>query len=202
MKVGLIDVDGHNFPNLPLMKLSAWHKRQGDSVEWYEPLFSGHLDRVYMSKVFTFTPDYPYYVNADEVIKGGTGYDITSRLPSEIERFIPDYDLYNVPHDTAYGFLTRGCPNKCKWCVVPKKEGYIAPYMDIEDIAIEKCGFYLPEEASYTKINDAPDTAEKATLVKKAMDAIEKYTKQKFFTKPIALSNINNLYSSSIIWKG
>ena len=52
MKVGLIDVDGHNFPNLPLMKISAYHKARGDSVEWYEPLFSGELDRVYMSKVF------------------------------------------------------------------------------------------------------------------------------------------------------
>lgn len=74
MKVGLIDVDGHNFPNLPLMKLSAWHKKQGDYVEWYQPLFSGHMDRVYMSKVFSFTPDYEYFVDADEVIKGGTGY--------------------------------------------------------------------------------------------------------------------------------
>lgn len=74
MRVGLIDVDGHNFPNLPLMKLSAWHKKQGDHVEWYQPLFSGHMDRVYMSKVFTFTPDFEYFVDADEVIRGGTGY--------------------------------------------------------------------------------------------------------------------------------
>lgn len=71
MKVGLIDVDGHNFPNLCLMKLSAWHKKNGDSVEWYDPLFSGHLDKVYMSKVFTFTSDYPYHVNATEVVRGG-----------------------------------------------------------------------------------------------------------------------------------
>ncbi len=76
MRIGLIDVDGHNFPNLPLMKISAYHKKQGDSVEWYEPLFSGHMDKVYMSKVFSFTPDYPYYVDADEIIKGGSGYAI------------------------------------------------------------------------------------------------------------------------------
>lgn len=125
MKVGLIDVDGHNFPNLPLMKLSAWHKRQGDSVEWYEPLFSGHLDRVYMSKVFTFTPDYPYYVNADEVIKGGTGYfypDGGKSLEPEIEHIYPDYGLYGIT-ETAYGFLTRGCPRGCDFCIVGKKEG-------------------------------------------------------------------------------
>ena len=77
MKIGLIDVDGHNFPNIPLMKLSAWHKSQGDSVEWYHPMFSGHLGKVYMSKVFSFTPDYEYYVDADEVVKGGSGYAIT-----------------------------------------------------------------------------------------------------------------------------
>ena len=76
MRIGLIDVDGHSFPNIPLMKLSAWHKQQGDSVEWYEPLFSGHMDRVYMSKVFGFTPDYPYHVDADEIVKGGSGYCI------------------------------------------------------------------------------------------------------------------------------
>lgn len=76
MRIGLIDADGHNFPNLPLMKLSAWHKQQGDSVEWYQPMFSGHMDRVYMSKVFRFTPDYEYYIDADEIIKGGSGYCI------------------------------------------------------------------------------------------------------------------------------
>lgn len=70
MKIGLIDVDGHGYPNLPLMKLSAWHKQRGDSVEWYQPLFSGHMDRVYMSKVFSFTPDYEYFIDADEIIGG------------------------------------------------------------------------------------------------------------------------------------
>lgn len=70
-RIGLIDVDGHNFPNIPLMKISAWHKQQGDTVEWYEPMFSGHMDRVYASKVFSFTPDYPYHIDADEIIRGG-----------------------------------------------------------------------------------------------------------------------------------
>lgn len=128
-KIGLIDVDGHNFPNLPLMKLSAYHKSIGDSVEWYEPLFSGHLDKVYMSKVFTFTPDYEYYVDADEVVMGGTGYEYPSgaMLADEIEHIYPDYSIYynkypNVK-DTAYGFLTRGCPRGCDFCIVGEKEG-------------------------------------------------------------------------------
>lgn len=144
MRIGLIDVDGHNFPNLPLMKLSAWHKQNGDSVEWYEPLFHGFpnepMDKVYMSKVFSFTPDYPYHINAKEVSKGGSGYCIElidgkevyhakkdSQLPKEIEAIYPDYSIYyeKIPKvkDTAYGFLTRGCPRNCNFCHVASKEG-------------------------------------------------------------------------------
>lgn len=132
MKIGLIDVDGHNFPNLPLMKLSAWHKQKGDSVEWYDPLTAWKKvpDRVYMSKIFTFTPDYPHPVNAEEIIKGGTGYsypDGGTELPEEIEHIYPDYSIYfeKIPEVkvTAYGFLTRGCPRECDFCIVGRKEG-------------------------------------------------------------------------------
>lgn len=134
-RIGLIDVDGHNFPNIPLMKISAWHKAQGDHVEWYDPMFSEHQDRVYMSKVFSFSPDFEYYINADEVVKGGSGYCISLvngkevfdkskdiELPQEIEHIYPDYSLYGIT-DTAYGFLTRGCPRGCSFCHVEAKEG-------------------------------------------------------------------------------
>lgn len=137
MRIGLIDLDSHNFPNLPLMKLSAWHKSQGDTVEWYEPLFSGHMDIVYMSKVFSFSPDYQYYIDADKVIKGGSGYCIElvdgkevyhgendMQLPPEIEHIYPDYSLYpELTKDTAYGFMSRGCPRGCDFCHVEAKEG-------------------------------------------------------------------------------
>lgn len=129
MKVALIDVDGHNFPSLPLMKISTWHKQQGDSVEWYDPLTAwiDTPDRVYMSKVFTFTPEYPHPVNAKEILKGGTGYDYPSgkpELPPEIEHAFPDYSLYPaLCKNTAYGFLTRGCPRGCGFCIVKDKEG-------------------------------------------------------------------------------
>ena len=135
MRVGLVDVDSHNYPNLPLMKISAWHKAKGDSVEWHQPLFSDHLDKVYMSKVFSFTPDYDYTIDADEVVKGGSGYCISiengrevfdrekdRELPDEVEHIYPDYSLYGIK-DTAYGFLTRGCPRGCGFCHVAVKEG-------------------------------------------------------------------------------
>lgn len=121
-----------NFPNLALMKISAYHKARGDQVEWYNPLCK--YDKVYAAKVFTFTPDYNYYINANQIEKGGTGYDIEKVLPIEVDRLQPDYSIYNIDSNLSYGFLTRGCPNRCKWCVVPKKEGKISPYMDIEEI--------------------------------------------------------------------
>lgn len=128
---------GTRFPNLALMKISAWHKNVGDTVEWYDPLFGGHFDKVYMSKVFSFTPDYPWPVDADEVEKGGTGYclevidgkevfnaEFDKHLPDEVEHIYPDYSIYpELTKDTAFGFLTRGCPRGCDFCIVGEKEG-------------------------------------------------------------------------------
>lgn len=139
MKIGLIDVDSHNYPNLPLMKISAYHKRMGDIVKWYDPFdgFGNEYDVVYMSKVFSFTPDYDLPIYAKEIKKGGTGYCISLvegkeifdktkdiELPYEIEHIYPDYSLYpELTKDTAYGFLTRGCPRGCSFCIVKNKEG-------------------------------------------------------------------------------
>ena len=136
-RIGLIDVDGgKTVPNLALMKISAYHKSIGDEVEWYSA-FDGWFDKVYLSKVFSFTPDYDYHINAHEVVRGGTGYAISLvngkevfdkskdvNLPAEIEHCYPDYSLYpELTKDTAFGFLTRGCPRGCDFCIVEKKEG-------------------------------------------------------------------------------
>lgn len=124
MRIGLVEVDGHEFPNLALMRLSAWHKARGDTVEWWSGF--EHYDRVYLSKVFTFTPDFSTVINAGEVITGGTGYKDYRSLPPEVEATAPDYSIY--PNYTrAIGFLTRGCIRICPWCIVPRKEGYIHP---------------------------------------------------------------------------
>ena len=134
-RIGLIDVDGHNFPNIPLMKISAWHKSQGDHVEWYDQMFSEHMDKVYVSKVFSFSPDFQYHIRANEVSYGGSGYCISLvngkevfdkskdiELPPEVEHIYPDYSLYGIT-DSAYGFLSRGCPRGCSFCHVEAKEG-------------------------------------------------------------------------------
>lgn len=130
MIVGLHDADGHSgFPNYALMKISAWHKSQGDDVEWWNPLLT--YDRVYSSKIFTFTPVNPYL--PENTVRGGTGYGIMDELPAEIDAMFPDYSIYPDCH-YAIGFLTRGCIRKCPWCVVPRKEGTIRPYRTWREI--------------------------------------------------------------------
>lgn len=137
MNIGLYDVDSHNFPNLPLMKISAWHKAQGDNVEFVLPL--KHYDKIYVSKVFgdEYSQMSDYCLQADEIVYGGTGFAITiengkevyhkdrdPNLPDEIEHIYPDYSLYpELTKGKAYGFLTRGCCNNCDFCIVSKKEG-------------------------------------------------------------------------------
>ena len=130
MRIAVHDADKENFshkrkpfPNYALMKISAYHKSVGNTVEWWNK--TKDYDLVYSSKVFSFTPENPY-LPAD-VIKGGTGYGLFSDLPPEIDEVFPDYSLY-PDCDYAIGYITRGCPNHCRWCVVPHKEGAIKPY--------------------------------------------------------------------------
>lgn len=139
MKIGLIDVDGHHFPNLALMRISAYHKAHGDEVEWWWTDMI-HYDIVYMSKIFSdaYSPDKPEPLNADKVIKGGTGYCISLidgkevfdkeknvSLPSEMEKCFPDYSIY-PQYNFAVSMTSRGCPRGCKFCHVAAKEGQCA----------------------------------------------------------------------------
>ena len=147
MRIGLIDVDGHHFPNLALMRISAWHKEQGDEVEWWWTDFV-HYDIVYMSKIFSdaYSKDIPEPLNADKVIKGGTGYCITLgedgkehfdqsknvSLPPEVEKMFPDYSIY-PQFDFAVAMTSRGCPRGCAFCHVAAKEGRCAT--KVEDVS-------------------------------------------------------------------
>lgn len=147
-KIGLIDVDGHNFPNLALMRISAYHKAQGDEVEWWWTDFV-HYDVVYMSKIFSdaYSKDVPEPLNADKVIKGGTGYCISlgadgkehfdqnknTLLPPPIEKMFPDYSIY-PQFDFAVSMTSRGCPRGCSFCHVAAKEGRCATKVaDVSD---------------------------------------------------------------------
>lgn len=118
--VCLIDVDS-KIPNLALMRASTYHKQRGDSVKLgYDPLFDDP-DICYASKIFDFTPE-PLYMPDCETLKGGPGYDLHARMPFEdYDRIMPDYSLYGCEY--AIGRFTRGCPNRCPWCVVPKMDG-------------------------------------------------------------------------------
>lgn len=136
MRVGIKQVDG-KWPNLALMKLAAHHKRRGDDVEWFNPLF-GKYNAVYASKVFGFTPDYLYL--PPDAIRGGTGYDLKSSLPPEVEACFPDYSIYpNL--DYALGFTTRGCIRRCPFCVVPAKEGRLRVVGDLYSFWRPETGF-------------------------------------------------------------
>ena len=133
MKIALHDADNTKFPNLALMKLSAWHKSTGNETSIYESLLHSTYDLVYSSKVFTFTnTEKPF----GTVVYGGTGYKSPMTLPDECEHIMPDYDLYECKQ--SYGFLTRGCIRNCEWCLVPKKEGKIRANADIDEFLAHK----------------------------------------------------------------
>lgn len=137
MKIGLHDAEkdyfkSKNFPNYALMKISAWHKAAGDTVEWWNPLY--RYDRVYSSKVFDFTPTDPYL--PENTVRGGTGYrdlPLNQELPPEIDNMFPDYSIY-PECDYAIGYLTRGCIRNCRWCIVPRKEGKIRQYRKWQEL--------------------------------------------------------------------
>jgi len=132
--IGLHDADAEHiknkqFPNYALMKISAYHKAKGDTVEWWLPL--KEYDKVYSSKIFDFTKENMYLPS--DTIKGGTGYNVELKLSQEIDDIFPDYSLY-ANKDTAIGFITRGCNNNCPWCYVPRKEGKIHSYRKHKDL--------------------------------------------------------------------
>ncbi len=160
--IGLIDMDqnkGTNiygtpffYPNLALMKISAYYKKKGYKVEWYKPIkrYYNNYHKIFVSKVFIRETLMESYLTKDMII-GGTGYDLTTKLPDKIEHIYPDYDLYNI--DYAMGFITRGCIRNCGFCIVHKKEGMIHKHADFEEFwhGQEKIRFLDNNILSYKK---------------------------------------------------
>jgi hypothetical protein len=148
-RVLLIDVDSV-IPNIALAKISAYHKSHGDSVTFIKGLnpaskldnWSDPWDEVYISCVFARNKDAAMALAKQfpnsEVNIGGTGIDLVTELPPEIERMMPDnsiyHEIYPKTRYTSFGFTMRGCLRQCPFCVVPKKEGKAHPVADIYDI--------------------------------------------------------------------
>jgi len=150
MKIGIYDMDS-KIPNLALMKISAYHKKKGDIVEFYSPLFHESYDKIYASKIFTFSSN--GYIRKNMII-GGSGYDLEKKLPHEIEHIYPDYNLYSC--DYAMGFMTRGCIRKCPFCIVSKKEGNIQFNAHLNEFCKEQKEIMLLDNniLSYEKHNE------------------------------------------------
>jgi hypothetical protein len=131
MKILLIDVDNKG-PNLALMKISAYHKKRGDSIF----LNSGcSPDLVYISCVFSYNKNKAlqikkFWENFTKVKMGGCAINDEKLLP-HIEHIKPDYELYNI--DYSMGFTSRGCIRNCPWCIVRKNEGQIRDYAPISE---------------------------------------------------------------------
>jgi hypothetical protein len=135
----LLDVDSR-LPNLALMKLSRHFKEQGRRVRLIRKgdLVEG-AEVVYASCVF-FTPASKRRVEklrdyyGDSLVIGGSGVDLKRRLSPEVEGLGADYGLYPELGNRAIGFITRGCPYRCSFCLVPKKEGNVRHVSDLDSL--------------------------------------------------------------------
>lgn len=126
MKILLLNIDS-KLPNIALKKIEMWHRGRGDNVIWDMPLELRQADKAYASCIFTKNKEkIEQYVGLrPDLSAGGTGYNLAIKLPVGIEAMKPKIN---------YGFTTRGCIRKCKFCFVPKSEGYIRAVGDIYDI--------------------------------------------------------------------
>lgn len=133
MRIGLLDLDRTGFPNLALMKLSAWHKQQGHETVLLRQPADAAVDHVYASAVFSWNRLKAAVVAATMgATVGGSGVSLRSQLPPEVEAMRPDYALYGI--DYGLGYLMRGCIWTCKFCIVPEKEGKARPVATVDDL--------------------------------------------------------------------
>ena len=137
-RIGLYNVDS-KIPNLALMKISAFHKERGDVVEPYSPLFKEQYDKVYASTIFNFSAK--SLLDPERMVIGGSAWDLHKDLPPEVERSAPDYSFFNYEH--SIGFTMRGCRFRCKFCVVPEKEGRPKMNSTIDEIWTQRASDFI-----------------------------------------------------------
>ena len=116
MNVRLLAIDS-KMVNLAILKIAQYHLNKGDDVNWYSPIFDQSCDILYISKVFTFTEDLIYLPQHAKIIKGGTGYSVTNKLPNEVENITEisqAYELLYPTIDYSIIFTTRGCVRNCQ----------------------------------------------------------------------------------------
>ena len=135
MKIGLYNLEP-SIVNTAMMQVSTYHKLNNDDVYIYSPLFHDEYDKIYAFSIFDYTDK--GYVR-DDMITGGTGFDIKSKLPVEITKCEYDWSLYP---DCDYSILwfSRGCIRNCPFCVVREKEGYIH---SVEPLNLNPNGEYV-----------------------------------------------------------
>lgn len=128
MRVRLTQIDGA-LPNLALMKLAHWHKSRGDDVavtrSIERDMFEGEFDKVYGSAIFKFSAERIARFKAQwpDALLGGSGTTSTA-VVEDITGDHDGIDYSGYPDfNESIGFTQRGCRLKCKFCVVPAKEG-------------------------------------------------------------------------------
>lgn len=222
MNVNLIDFDG-KIPNLALMKLSTAFKQNGDTVSLNAN--GGQYDAVVCSVLFTWNRDKASTLRTiySNIIFGGTGWNITTTLPPEVEICKPDYDLYTadllyprikgimkqstrmakaqVLVDAGIGFTSRGCIRKCGFCVVPKKEGHLHQETEIKDIINPRSNVIILLDNNLTA---DPDCLEKLREIKerKLIVDITQGIDVRLMTPEIAkaLSEVKHMRSIHYAW--
>jgi hypothetical protein len=223
MKIGLRDFDGKQV-NLALMKLSAYHKAQGDTVV-LDKFTPADVDKVYVSVIFKKNREaaMQYASQFSNVEIGGTGYDLTTTLPAHIESLRPDYDLYSMEDiyprmkgvmtkerkiekateiiNAGIGFLYRGCIRHCKFCVVPTKEGGLQRVAQVSDLINPKSNIITLLDANLTSEPDAIDTLHEIRDRKLILD-ITQGIDVRLMTPEIAkaLSEVKMLRSLHYAW--
>jgi len=142
MQVRLTHIDG-KLPNLALMKLSHWHRAQGDEVTLARTpspsMFEPKYDLVYGSSIFQWSSGKVVKALREafpDAVIGGTGTDTVETVEQTLgleEYEHHDYSIY-PEYEWSIGFTQRGCRLNCGFCVVPKKEGKPKSVNSIWDI--------------------------------------------------------------------